>query len=167
MTAIPRRPLLCWCVQIILVGVVAVALSGRAMAGAHEDANAADQRGDYATELKILQPQAAQGHAWAENNLGNMFLFGNGVESDDATALAWFSKAAAQGDPGGEMNLGQMYENGRGVAADPVRAADLYRKSGERGRAVAWSMLKRLCDHHRNLAANECAGIPGGDAERA
>jgi hypothetical protein len=159
----PRRLQVRRCAQMVIVALVAAALSGRAMAGPHEDANAADHRGDYTTELQILQPQAAQGHAWAENNLGNMYLLGNGVENDDATAMAWFSKAAAQGDAGGEVNLGQMYDRGLGVARDPARAADFYRKSAEHGPALqGWSMLKRLCDHDKNIAASDCAGIPKG-----
>lgn len=145
---------------VAIAGLVGLGLSGRASAGLHEDANSGDRRGDYQTEYRILAPEAARGQAWAQNNLGNMFLFGRGVVADDAEAVASFEKAAAQGDPGGQINLGQMYEDGLGVPTDTARAASLYRTAGEHGRAGGWAMLKRLCDHRTNIAATECARIP-------
>src|ERR1700722_1309794 len=90
---------------------IAIGSFGTAVAGAHEEANAADRRGDYATELRILQTQTALGQSWAENNLGNLNLYGEGVPQSDESALFWFNKAAAQNDAGAEVNLGQMYEN--------------------------------------------------------
>ena len=47
-------------------GVLALALFGVARAGPFEDAQEADQKGDYATELQILRPLAEQGNALAQ-----------------------------------------------------------------------------------------------------
>jgi hypothetical protein len=79
-------------------GVLALALSGVARAGPFEDAQAADQKGDYATELQILRPLAEQGNALAQLGLGVMYANGQGVPQDYAQAVVWYRKAAEQGD---------------------------------------------------------------------
>ena len=47
-------------------------------AGPLEDANAAYNRGDYATALRLLRPLADQGDASAQYNLGVMYDNGQG-----------------------------------------------------------------------------------------
>ena len=110
-----------------------------------------------------VTPEAARGTAWAQNNLGNLYLSGNGVEEDDDTAISWFRKAADQGDPGGELSLGQAYELGLGsLPQDRAQAGALYRQSGERGRRQGWEMLQRLCNKHNGALPGDCAQIPPG-----
>ncbi len=53
-------------------GLLAFALFGSAEAGPLEDAKAAGERSDYATELHILRPLAGQGNATAQFRLGGM-----------------------------------------------------------------------------------------------
>lgn len=48
---------------------------------------AADARGDYAAELKLLQPLAKQGNAIAQALLGISCFEGHGVPKDYAEAL--------------------------------------------------------------------------------
>jgi hypothetical protein len=147
----------------VAVGLLITAAPiGHAAADPHSDANAADRRGDYATELRILKPQAELGQAWAQNNLGTMYLMGTGVPRNYVEALSWFRLSAAQDDPGGESNLGQMYENGLAVPADSARAAQLYLMSAGHGRADAWPLLKRLCDDDKTVSRSLCARIPEG-----
>ena len=148
--------------RFVIASFVLFACSRGAVASPHDDANAADRRGDHAAELKILEPEAVRGQAWAQNNLGNLYLSGNGVSEDDAQALSWFQKSAAQRDPGGEANLGQLYEHGTGVPKNLARAASLYRAAGEGGRAMGWSLLKRLCDGHAAATPADCARVPAG-----
>jgi len=139
---------------------IGLGLFGNALADTHSDANAAHARGDYSKELSLLRPEADSGEAWAQNNLGNLYLFGNGVPIDDDQAYAWFSKAADQGDAGGEVNLGQMYEQGLGVPPNPPQAASLYLKAAEQDYHGGWALLKRLCDKQSSIP--ECAQIPAG-----
>jgi uncharacterized protein len=103
-------------------GVLALALFGVARAGPFEDAQAADQKGDYATELQILRPLAEQGNALAQLGLGVMYANGQGVPQDYAQAAAWYRRAADQGVPDARTNPGSMYERGHGVPQDYVRA---------------------------------------------
>ena len=59
-----------------------------------EDALAANNRGDYAAELRITRPLAAKGEAWAQSFLGNSYCIGQGVVQDYTEALRWYSVAA-------------------------------------------------------------------------
>lgn len=63
-----------------------------------DDAAAAYARGDYAAELRITRPLAAKGEAWAQFNLGVMYLNGHGVARDNVRAHMWFNLAAVRGD---------------------------------------------------------------------
>ena len=47
--------------------------------------------------MKWIRRAAEQGDALAQNNLGAMHYFGQGVEKDYVDAYAWFNLAAAHG----------------------------------------------------------------------
>ena len=77
---------------------------------------------DYVEAVKWYRRAAAQGHASAQFNLGNMYANGQGVPQDYVEAVKWYRRAAAQGDASAQNNLGLMYEDGKGVPRDHVRA---------------------------------------------
>ena len=54
---------------------------------------------DYAEALKWYRLSAEQGNASAQNNLGLMHAFGQGVRQDNVQAMMWFNISAAQGNP--------------------------------------------------------------------
>jgi TPR repeat protein len=60
--------------------------------------------------------------AAGRNNLGYMYLHGQGVKRDIAQALALFTKAAAQGLPDAQHNLGELYFAGQGTPRDYRKA---------------------------------------------
>ncbi len=62
-----------------------------------DEAEAAYQRGDYATAILEFRPLAEQGNAIAQYNLGLMYGKGQGVPQDYAEAVQWYRKAAEQG----------------------------------------------------------------------
>ena len=83
----------------ILVALfLAVGLAGPVAAGPLEDANAAYNKGDYATALRLVRPLADQGNALAQSNLGFMYANGQGVPQDYVQAHKWLNLAAAAGD---------------------------------------------------------------------
>ena len=82
---------------VCLAGSLLLTLGSPARAGPFEDAKAAYDRGDYATELAILRPNAAAGQVWAQANLGDAYFRGLGVARDESLAASWFRKAAEQG----------------------------------------------------------------------
>ncbi len=58
-------------------------------AGPLEDGEAAYNRGDYATALRLLGPLAEQGNAGAQLHLGQMYAQGEGVAQDYKEATKW------------------------------------------------------------------------------
>jgi Sel1 repeat len=88
------------------------------LAGPPEDWQAAYNRGDYATALRLIKPLATQGNAYAQNNLGFMYHEGHGVAKDYKEAVKWYRLAAEQGNADAQTNLGGAYQNGFGVPKD-------------------------------------------------
>ncbi len=102
--------------------VIALLLSGNAIAGDLEDCAAAYDRQDYAAALQLCRPLAEQGDARAQTSLGGMYYNGQGVQRDYDEAAKWARKAAEQGYAPAQVYLGVMYWNGQGVPQDAVRA---------------------------------------------
>jgi TPR repeat protein len=98
------------------------ALAGAAGAGPLDDARVADQRGDYATKLRLLRPLAEQGDAEAQAALGDMYAAGQGVPQDYVEAVKWLRRAAEQGFADAQDSLARMYVQGQGVPKDYVQA---------------------------------------------
>jgi hypothetical protein len=70
-------------------GLLAPVLFGIAAAGQLDDGQAAIERGDYTTAMRLLGPLAEQGDAKALYKLGWMYDNGQGVAQDYAQALVW------------------------------------------------------------------------------
>jgi hypothetical protein len=88
----------------------------------YKDANAAVNRNDFATALRIIRPLADQGNAKAEGFLGIMHYEGYGVPQDYAEAMKWYRRAADHGNAGAEFFIGMMYRDGKGVPKDYIQA---------------------------------------------
>ena len=71
--------------------------------------------GDYATALREWRPLAQQGDADAQNNLGVLFLKGQGVPKHYEIAVVLFRLSAKQGNSTAQSYLGGMYGLGQGV----------------------------------------------------
>ena len=101
---------------------VVVTLCGPAAAGPFEDADAAYERGDFATATRLWRPLAEQGLAAAQFNLALMYDKGRGVPQDYVQVVKWYRLAADQGLAAAQSNLGTRYDEGRGVPQDYVQA---------------------------------------------
>jgi len=93
------------------------------------------------TDLTDISNAAKQGDADAQNNLGLMYVKGNGVPQDYAEAAKWFRKAAEQGFARAQYNLGIIYQTGKGVPQDYAEAVRWYLKAAEQGHADAQNNL--------------------------
>jgi TPR repeat protein len=109
-------------------------------------ADAAYQRGDCVTALKIYESSAAEGQPWAQTRLGFIYLEGKCKTKNITTAISWLKKAASyvsqtnweKGEefstgPTGFFNtttssaiaasaLSSIYANGEGVKANAITA---------------------------------------------
>jgi len=140
-------------------------------------AQAAYQKGDYETVLRLARPLADGGDARAQSIVGLVHYRGRGVVPQDLDEAArWFRKAADQGDATAQFYLGIMYSEGRGVPQNYAEAAKWYRLAAERGDAPAQYNLALLLAKGEvgaadyvsayfwfNLAA---ARFPSGDSRR-
>lgn len=86
------RPYLKTVAVLVLLGL------GTAWADTLDDGVAAIKHGDYATALHIFRALAARGNAKAQNNLGVMYVKGQGVKQDLIRAYMWADFAAFAGD---------------------------------------------------------------------
>lgn len=106
-------------------------LAGQFLAGLRFIAAAADaiaqarnavgsKQGDQAVTL--LKPAAEAGDSEAALFLGNIYLYGTGVDEDLAAARKYLELAARDGRRDALYNLGAIYDKGIGVTRDPAQA---------------------------------------------
>jgi uncharacterized protein len=142
-----------------LIAFVLIALftgvAAPAAAGPLEDADAAAQRGDYSTALRLRRSLSEQGDAQAQFRLGIMYATGTGVAQDRVEAVKWYRKAAEQGYPLAQLLLGKNYT----VLQDYAEAAKWYRKASEQGYAPA--------QYELGLVYEAGAGVPQDYVEAA
>ena len=93
--------------------------------------------GAYGQSFEETKLLAEQGDANAQYNLGNMYIYGNGVPENDVEAVKWHRLAAAQGHAGAQFNLGIHHTNGKGVAQNHMEAVKWYRLAAAQGLANA------------------------------
>lgn len=130
-----------------------------ASAGPFEDGIAAAERGDYATEYRLLRPLADQGNAPAQNSLGFMYARGQGVPRSYSEAVKWWRKAADQGFADAQNNVGGMYYNGPGIPHNYTEAATWFRKAANQGHAAAQSNLGVMCAKGEGVLRNDSEAV--------
>jgi TPR repeat protein len=130
--------------NLVAGGVLALALFGAAMAGPLEDGEAAYQRGDYETAVRLWRLSGDEGNVSAQFNLGLLYSSGQGLPQDYPQALIWYRKAADQGDARAQVNLGGMYRVGRGVRQDYAQSAAWFRKAANQGNLFAQADLGEM-----------------------
>jgi len=117
------------------------------------------QRGDDRNPqlaANMYRAAADAGHAAAQNNLGEMYERGDGVDIDRQRAFALYSQAAQQGNLTASLHLGDFYRDGKQVPRDLGRALQLY-ETAAAGDSGALARVLSLCgDYAEQLAG--CAG---------
>ncbi len=97
-------------------------------------------KGDYAGALKLLTESANQGNTYAMDQLGFMYLNGEGVTQNLTTSFSWFKKAADGGRSMDKHVVGIMYIAGIGVTKDEETGKAWIRKAASDGypAAIEW-----------------------------
>jgi TPR repeat protein len=126
--------------------MLAASFAGPVAGGPFDDADAAYQKGDYATALRLLRPLAERGEPEAQVKLGFMYGLGQGVPRDHRAQVMWLRKAAEQGLDEAQFKLGLLYYLGIGqdVPQDYAAAASWFRKSAEHGDPAGQHMLATM-----------------------
>ncbi len=102
-------------------------------------------------DLTTLQAEAESGVSTAQFDLGNRYLYGDGVITDEVAAAHWFRMAAEQGNNNAQYNLGVMYMQGTGVIADLDEALSWFRRAAELGDPPAQFTLATLYANGRGV----------------
>ncbi|MBR0079940.1 MAG: SEL1-like repeat protein [Synergistaceae bacterium] len=103
--------------------------------------NTPSQTNETETEFERIQRLAQQGDANAQNKLGTMYEFGNGVAKDYNQAAEWYQKAAQQGLGLAQMNLAELYEK---IEQNYAIAEYWYKEAANQGQAGAKTALERV-----------------------
>lgn len=116
--------------------------------------------------VQHIRYRAGQGDVKAQNLLGGMYYFGQGVPQDYREAAKWTRLAAEQGHATAQERLGHMYREGQGVPENYYEAGkwlrmavEGHRKAAEQGHAEAQYNLGRM--YH------DGEGVPQNDLEVA
>ena len=88
---------------------------------------------DPAAAVDYFRRAADAGHAWAQYNLGHMYLDGRGIAQNPTAAFYYYFQAAEQRHERAMNLLGRCCEQGWGTPRNAAAAADWYRRSAEAG----------------------------------
>lgn len=97
--------------------------------------------GTSSQNIAQLQRSAENGDAEAMTELGNCYLWGEGVEKSHDKAFMWINKAADAGNARAVYLLGFCYAYGNGTTKDLTKAFDLYSKAADLGDTEAMIAL--------------------------
>lgn len=98
--------------------------------------------------MQLLQTQAAQGNAEAQNKLGKLYFRGQSVPPNNTTAREWFEKSAAQGNADAQYNIGFLYDKAQ---EDYAKALEWYQKAAAQRHADAQYNLGWLYTYGRGV----------------
>lgn len=133
---------------------IAMCFASQAIAGMDEGI-AAYKKKDFATTFVEIAPLAEQGHLYAQDLLGLMYLLGQGVPKDEAKGVQLITASAEGGFADAQFNLGAMFENGQGVEKDLDEALAWYTKSAEQDYAVAQANLGMMYANARGVEQDD------------
>ena len=102
---------------------------------------------DYVTSAQYYKKAAEYGHPGAQNNLGNQYKNGRGVNKDPNEAVRLFTLSAEQGSVFGMRNLASCYLDGIGTDADFDLAVDWLETAAEQKDNLACAMLAKAYDN--------------------
>lgn len=97
-------------------------------------------------EFPDLLTQAEKGDPEIQNKVGEMLLFGQGVQQDVSAAKDWFIKSSANGNAPAANHLGRIYRNGEGVDRNEVEACKWYHLAADRGDTSGAKENVKICD---------------------
>jgi hypothetical protein len=106
----------------LFVVIINMSLAGQVIAGSFEDAMRAKEEKHYEAAFSLLKPLAEQGDSLAQNEIGLMYQFGDGLLKDYKLAHEWYLKSAKQGNGHAMFNLHALYFLGNGVPRDKVES---------------------------------------------
>jgi TPR repeat protein len=111
---------------------------------AQDPALTVDQAKSYLLASEAFAEGVKQGDTDCANELGKLYMFGNGVAWDPVKARDLFQQSADGGNVRGMTNLGMMYGGYRGTPQNHTKAAEWLTKAAELGQPMAQYELARM-----------------------
>ena len=111
-----------------------------------------DERNRICFELfKDILKLAEAGDIFAQHELANLYLYGDGIEEDEEEGVKWLKKSADAGHWISIMDLADCYSDGIGVSQDKLKAIDLYKRVYELGSGEAANRIGLIYNNQNNL----------------
>jgi len=123
------------------------------------EGNEAYDAKEYEKAFSLYKKAAEAGYAPAQNDIGYMYMSGEGVEENDVEAVKWYLKAVEQGLAEAQTNLGYMYDYGKGVEENDVEAVKWYRIAAERGNTAAQNNLGYSYQHGEGAREDDVEAV--------
>ena len=102
---------------------------------------------NYERAAELYKLSADQGNSDAQNAMGSMYYYGDGVEKDYKKSVAFYKLAVKQNNKKAQFNLAEMYMAAEGVEKDEKIAIELYKKSAKQGYTEAEYSLGILYEY--------------------
>ncbi len=129
-------------------------------AEAHFNLGKVFQKGLLGEEVSVkdaithFQKSSDLGYSHAANELGRIYISGNGVEKDEKRAVEYYTKAADNGSQYALFNLGDCYADGVGVKVDHLKALEYYKKAADKGLTRAYNRIHGAYRNGRGVKKN-------------
>ena len=107
-----------------------------------ENYNRSKEEQEFLAYLDDLVMLAQSGDDEAQNVLGEMYYYGEDIETDYEQAVYWFKEAAKQQNPAALYNLGVCFIEGYGVEYDETKGIGFIKQSAKLGYKPAVDFLK-------------------------
>lgn len=117
-----------------------------------------DDRNEQETVLDQLRKEADGGSVHAMEQLGKMYIEGDGVPQSNEEAAEWFYQAASLGSMLGQLMMGKLHLDGTGVSKNVDLAWENLEKATAQGNVEARELLDRLTSELN--ASNQNSRIP-------
>jgi TPR repeat protein len=120
----------------------------------------AQNKSDFVTAVKYLEPLAKNGESVAQNALGTILYWGgHGVKKDINESIKWYSLSANQGNDAAQYKLGEIYYHGTEVKKNIAEAVKWYTASANLGNSVAQTRLGYMFTFGEGIATNNNEAI--------
>jgi hypothetical protein len=133
-------------VVLLLIGITAVgaqpstldepATGADTPRAAVREAEAAYERGDFATARARYRALAEQRSVLGMTRLARMYAAGDGGRRSEEQALYWYTKAARKGNTNAMYQVAAFYRAGRGAPTDTALADRWYRAAEAREKGL-------------------------------
>ncbi|MDS0107104.1 tetratricopeptide repeat protein [Enterobacter cloacae] len=100
--------------------------------------------GDYKKAFYWTNKPAIQGNSDAQNNLGLLYYYGQGVDKNIKKAGYWWGKAADAGNASAQNDLAMLYKNGLLKDARCDKIMDLLNSSAQKDFELAYLNIGNL-----------------------